>query len=83
MDQFISRVDKSVKTASVTTEKGVDGNKKVNGRKRFILTDTLGLMMGILIVAANALRAGGSGKSLQSSAGKISEIAESIGRSRL
>ncbi len=43
----------SVKTASVTTEKGVDGNKKVNGRKRFILTDTLGLMMGILIVAAN------------------------------
>lgn len=43
----------SVKTASVTTEKGLDGNKKVNGRKRFILTDTLGLMMGILIVAAN------------------------------
>ncbi len=43
----------SVKTASVTTEKGVDRNKKVNGRKRFMLTDTLGLMMGILIVAAN------------------------------
>jgi len=43
----------SVKTASVTTEKGLDGNKKVNGRKRFILTDTLGLLMGILIVAAN------------------------------
>ena len=43
----------SVKTASVTTEKGIDGNKKVNGRKRFILTDTLGLMPGIPIVAAN------------------------------
>lgn len=43
----------SVKTASVTMDKGLDGNKKVNGRKRFILTDTLGLMMGILIVAAN------------------------------
>jgi len=43
----------SVKTASVTTEKGLDGNKKVNGRKRFILTDTLGLIIGILIVAAN------------------------------
>ena len=25
----------------------------MNGRKRFIVTDTLGLMMGILIVAAN------------------------------
>jgi putative transposase len=43
----------SVKTASVTTEKGLDGNKRVNGRKRFILTDTLGLIIGILIVAAN------------------------------
>ncbi len=43
----------SVKTASVTEEKGLDGNKKVNGRKRFILTDTLGLIIGILIVAAN------------------------------
>ncbi|MGI9035075.1 MAG: IS5 family transposase, partial [Pyrinomonadaceae bacterium] len=43
----------SVKTASVTMEKGLDGNKKVTGRKRFIVTDTLGLIIGILIVAAN------------------------------
>jgi len=43
----------SVKTASVTTEKGIDANKKVVGRKRFILTDTLGLMIGVLVVAAN------------------------------
>ncbi len=43
----------SVKTASVTAEKGLDGNKKVIGRKRFILTDTMGLMMGVLIAAAN------------------------------
>ncbi len=37
----------------MTEEKGLDGNKKVAGRKRFILTDTLGLIIGILIVAAN------------------------------
>ena len=43
----------SVKTASVTTEKRIDANKKVVGRKRFILTDTLGLMIGVLVVAAN------------------------------
>ena len=43
----------SVKTASVTEEKGVDGNKKVNGRKRFLLTDTLGLILGVLICKAN------------------------------
>jgi putative transposase len=30
----------SVKTASLTTEKGLDGNKKVSGRKRFILSGT-------------------------------------------
>jgi putative transposase len=30
----------SVKTASMTKEKGIDGNKKISGRKRFIITDT-------------------------------------------
>jgi putative transposase len=29
-----------VKTASMTKEKGIDGNKKISGRKRFIITDT-------------------------------------------
>ena len=54
MSPSLGLVDsQSVKTASVTKEKGIDGNKKVNGRKRFILTDTLGLLMGILIVGAN------------------------------
>jgi putative transposase len=43
----------SVKTAAVTLEKGIDANKKVVGRKRFILTDTLGLMMGVLTFGAN------------------------------
>jgi len=43
----------SVKTASVTREKGIDGNKKVQGRKRFIVTDTLGLILGISLTPAN------------------------------
>lgn len=43
----------SVKTASVTQEKGIDGNKKVQGRKRFIVTDTLGLILAISICPAN------------------------------
>jgi transposase len=38
----------SVKTASMTKEKGIDGNKKISGRKRFIVTDTLGLVLAIL-----------------------------------
>jgi putative transposase len=43
----------SVKTSSMTIEKGYDGNKKVNGRKRHIITDTLGFLMGIVIHDAN------------------------------
>jgi putative transposase len=43
----------SVKTSSMTLEKGYDGNKKVNGRKRHIITDTLGFLMAIVIHDAN------------------------------
>lgn len=43
----------SIKTASVTLEKGYDGGKKVQGRKRFIVTDTLGYLLAIIICPAN------------------------------
>ncbi len=43
----------SVKTASVTKEKGIDGHKRVQGRKRFIVTDTLGLILAISVCPAN------------------------------
>lgn len=64
----------SVKTASVTTEKGLDGNKKVSGRKRFILTDTLGLLMGILIVAANTGERAGAEKLFNQVQGKYPRL---------
>lgn len=43
----------TVKTASMTKEKGFDGFKQVSGRKRHIITDTLGLIMAIIIHPAN------------------------------
>ena len=44
----------SIKAAPfVKKDKGVDGNKKVNGRKRHILTDTLGLVWAVIVHAAN------------------------------
>lgn len=43
----------SVKVSSMTKEKGIDGNKKINGRKRHILTDTLGLVMSLVVHNAN------------------------------
>lgn len=43
----------TVKSSSMTEEKGYDGNKKLNGRKRHIMTDTLGFVMGLLVHNAN------------------------------
>jgi putative transposase len=43
----------SVKTTLKGGERGIDGNKKIKGRKRHILTDTQGLIMGIKVHPAN------------------------------
>jgi transposase len=43
----------SVKTTEVGGVKGFDGGKKVKGRKRHILTDTLGLLIAVVVTAAN------------------------------
>lgn len=44
----------SVKVAPfVAEDTGVDGNKKINGRKRHVITDTLGLVWGVVVHAAN------------------------------
>ena len=34
-------------------DKGFDGNKKVKGRKRHIMVDTLGILLGIIVTEAN------------------------------
>ena len=44
----------SVKVAAfISEDKGIDGNKLVNGRKRHIIVDTLGLIWGIIVHAAD------------------------------
>jgi putative transposase len=43
----------SVKTTEVGGESGYDGGKKVDGRKRHIVVDTLGLLMAVAVTAAN------------------------------
>lgn len=37
----------------MTDSKGYDGNKKVDGRKRFIITDTLGFILSLVITQGN------------------------------
>ena len=44
----------SIKSAPfIPDDKGIDGNKKVNGRKRHIITETSGLIIGVAVTAAN------------------------------
>jgi putative transposase len=43
----------SVKTAGGGQEVGTDGGKKVRGRKRHLVVDTLGLLLAVVVTAAN------------------------------
>jgi putative transposase len=43
----------SVKTTEVATEVGYDGGKLIKGHKRHILVDTLGLLLVVIVTAAN------------------------------
>lgn len=42
----------SVKTTSVPGERGFDAGKKIQGRRRHILVDTLGLIMAVVVTTA-------------------------------
>jgi putative transposase len=42
----------SVKTTEVGGERGYDGGKKITGRKRHIVVDTLGLLLVVVVTAA-------------------------------
>lgn len=43
----------SVKTTAVKGERGYDAGKKVNGRKRHVLVDTLGLVLYVIVTVAS------------------------------
>ncbi|MGW7427183.1 IS5 family transposase, partial [Streptomyces sp. NPDC054813] len=45
----------SVKTSAnvAETSQGIDAGKKIKGRKRHLITDTLGLVLAVLVTAAN------------------------------
>lgn len=43
----------TVKTTEVGGERGYDAGKKINGRKRHIVVDTMGLILAVVVHAAN------------------------------
>jgi putative transposase len=44
----------SIKTATQGAAVGFDGNKKIKGRKRHVLVDTLGLILAVVVTSASA-----------------------------
>jgi putative transposase len=44
----------SIKTATQGSAVGFDGNKKIKGRKRHVLVDTLGLILAVVVTSASA-----------------------------
>jgi putative transposase len=65
----------SVKTTEVGGEHGYDAGKKVNGRKRHLLVDTLGLLLKIVVHPANVQDRDGAKLLFESVEGKLPRLA--------
>jgi putative transposase len=61
----------SVKTSEGGEERGIDVHKQVNGRKRHIIVDTLGLLLFVVVHRASIQDAAGGKKVLQGLFDKI------------
>lgn len=64
----------TVKTTEMGGERGFDGGKKIKGRKRHILVDTLGLLLVILVHAADIPDAEGAEDILQTAQRKLPRL---------
>jgi len=64
----------SVKTTATSGVKGFDAGKKIQGRKRHILVDTMGLLMVVVITAASVQDRDGAKLLLQSLSGSCKKI---------
>ena len=73
----------SVKTTEVKGERGIDGNKKVKGRKRQVLTDSQGRLLCVVVHPANAPDAIGGRRSVGLWSRSMALVAKSACRSRL
>jgi putative transposase len=55
----------TVKAAATGGERGYDGGKRLNGRKRHILVDTLGLLLAVTVTAASVSDSAGAVQALR------------------
>ena len=65
----------SVKTSRVGgDERGIDGGKKVKGRKRHIIVDTMGLLLAVVVHAANTHDSKGAYKVIEILRGRFPRL---------
>lgn len=67
-------MDSQAVKGSVHVGNGYDGGKKVNGRKRHLLVDTLGLLLTVVVTKANVSDQAGLKKLLTAISGKLSRL---------
>ena len=63
-----------MKTVTCSKERGIDGGKKVKGRKRHVVVDTMGNLISIIVHAANIHDTKGGCAVLKQAADKYSTI---------
>ena len=73
----------SVKTTEVAKEVGYDGGKLVKGHKRHILVDTLGLLLQVVVNAANVSEKALCEAVVGEERGTISPLTEDFCRRRI
>jgi putative transposase len=67
-------VDSQAVKGSIHIGNGYDGGKKVNGRKRHLLVDTLGLLLAVVVTKANVSDQAGLKQLLSVICGKLSRL---------
>lgn len=67
-------VDSQAVKGSIHIGNGYDGGKKVNGRKRHLLVDTLGLLLKVVVTKANVSDQAGLKQLLAAISGKLSRL---------
>jgi putative transposase len=70
----------SVKSVQfISSETGIDGNKRINGRKRTILVDTLGIPWAVKVTSAGLSDNQAGIRALESLKGKVPRLQKIIG----
>lgn len=70
----VGLVDSQAVKGTVHIGNGYDGGKKVNGRKRHLLVDTLGLLLTVVVTKANVSDQAGLKQLLAAISGKLSRL---------